>query len=66
MKTKGFFIVYPRTKVQKMGSPKNEGVKKPNIFNKVETLNHIIIYNVVFNSVINCHLCGPYYVTNNV
>jgi hypothetical protein len=28
MKKKGFFIVYQRTKVQKVGGPKNEGVEK--------------------------------------
>jgi len=28
MKKKRFFIVYQRTKVQKVGSPKNEGVEK--------------------------------------
>jgi hypothetical protein len=28
MKKKRFFLIYQRTKVQKVGTPKNEGVKK--------------------------------------
>jgi hypothetical protein len=59
-------IVYQRTKVQKMGSPKNEGFKKTNILYKVKTLNHIIIYNVLFNLVNNYHFCSNYYMKDNV
>ncbi len=45
---KRFFIIYETTKVQKM-----KGLKKLNYLFKVETLNHITIYNVMFSSVSN-------------
>ncbi len=48
-------IVYQRTKIQKVGSPKNEGLKKPSTLYKVETFNHIIIYNVVFSWINSYH-----------
>jgi hypothetical protein len=44
-------IIYQRTKIQKLGNPKNERVQK-NLANyiKWKTLNHIIIYNPLFSS----------------
>ncbi len=32
----------------------------------METVNHIIIYNLVFNLVRSCYICSPYYMTSNV
>jgi hypothetical protein len=43
-----------------------KGLKKPNILYKMETLNHITIYNVVFNSVSNYHLYNHCCMTSNV
>jgi hypothetical protein len=61
-------VLYQRTKVQKLGSPKIKGLK--NLINyikwKLETLNHIIIYNLVFNLVNNSCICSPSYMMSNV
>jgi hypothetical protein len=43
-----------------------KGLKKPSILYKLETLNHIIIYNIVFNSVSSCSLCNFCYMTSSV
>jgi hypothetical protein len=59
-------IIYQRTKIQKLGSPKHERAKKTNLLYKMETLNHIIIYNLVFSSVINHCICNLYYMMSNV
>jgi hypothetical protein len=32
----------------------------------MKTLNHIIIYNLVFSLVKNCCICNPYYMTSSV
>ncbi len=63
---KRFSIKGPKFKywvVQKM-----KGLK--NLINyikwKLETLNHIIIYNLVFSLVSSCCICSPSYMTSNV
>jgi hypothetical protein len=63
---KRFSIIYQRTKIQKVVVQKMKGLKKPNILYKIETLNHITIYNVVFNLVSNYRLCSFCCMTNNV
>jgi hypothetical protein len=35
-----------------------KGLKKPSLLYKVETLNHIIIYNLMFSLVRSCYICN--------
>ncbi len=59
-------IIYQRTKVQKLGSPKNERAKKTYLIYKMKTLNHIIIYNPMFSSVSSFCIYSPCCMTSNV
>ncbi len=60
-------VFHQKSKVKKLGTPKNERAEK-NLANyiKWKTLNHIIIYNLVFNSVNNWCICNPCYMMNDV
>jgi hypothetical protein len=63
---KRLFIIYQRTKIEKVVVQKMKGLKEPNILYKVETLNHITIYNVLFSFVSNCRFYNLCCMTNNV
>jgi len=66
VKKQRFFIICHRTKIQDFGSLKKKGLKKLSYLYNVEILNHIIIYNLMFNSVVSYCICSPCYMTNNV
>jgi hypothetical protein len=42
-----------------------KGLKNPNQLYKVKTLNHVSIYNAMFNLVNNYRICGPCCMMNN-
>jgi hypothetical protein len=63
---KGFLQYIKGPKFKNWVVQKLKRLKKPSWLYKVEPLNHIIIYNIVFNLVRSCYICIPCCMTTSV